>query len=134
MNTEPLRIERRHNQRFTYHLPVVIRAAGTEREGHGFTQDLSARGVLLFTDFPLVEGDAVELTLQMPSEITLGEAMRVRCFGHVKRVVPPTGGTAHGVGVQLERYEYLPDAEQAKVSSVRSSAGSQPEIRPVLHT
>jgi hypothetical protein len=133
MSSEPLRIERRHNQRFNYHLPVSIRMAGSDHEGHGYTQDLSARGVLLFTDFPLAEGNAVELTLQMPSEITLGEAMRVRCYGLVKRVMASAAGTAHGVAVQLERYEYLPDADQVRSSGVRNS-GPLTESRPVLHS
>jgi hypothetical protein len=56
-------------------------------DGLGFTQDLSSRGVFFFTDAPLQEGAEIELTLNMPSEITLGENMRVRCRGHVLRVV-----------------------------------------------
>jgi hypothetical protein len=111
MSTDPLRIERRPRQRFSFSLPVSVRLAGGDREGHGFTQDLSARGALFYTEFPLSEGDAVELTLQMPAEITLAEAMRVRCCGHVKRIMPPAGGTARGVAVHLERYEFLPEAE-----------------------
>ena len=132
MSTEPLRVERRHNQRFNLHLPVSISLAESNVEGYGFTQDLSARGVLLFTDFALAAGDAVELTLQMPSEITLGESMRVRCFGRVTRVLPPAGGTASGVAVHFEKYEYLQDAEKTKPSVVRTASGSQSEVRPVL--
>jgi hypothetical protein len=111
MSTEPVRIERRSTQRFDFQLPVSVRLAGSEREGHGFTQNLGARGALFYTDFPLTAGDAVELTLQMPSEITLGETMRVRCLGKVTRIVPSAGGTARGVAVRLEGYEYLPEAE-----------------------
>jgi hypothetical protein len=38
----------------------------------------------------LSEGAEIELTLEMPSEITLGENMRVRCRGSVLRIVKPT--------------------------------------------
>lgn len=119
MSTDPLRIERRHTQRFSFQLPVSIRMAGSDCEGYGFTQDLSLRGAFLYTDFPLSEGDAVELTLKMPSEITLTEATPVRCSGRVKRIVAPAGGTAHGVAVHLEKYEFLPEAENAKSAGIR---------------
>ena len=70
MNTNPVRFERRAAQRFDVHLPVTVNIPDSASSGHGFTQDLSARGVFLYTDFPLAEGDAVELTLVMPSACT----------------------------------------------------------------
>ena len=108
MATEPLRVERRVGQRFDLHVPVSVKLAGTQHEGCGFTQDLSARGSFFYTDFPLGAGEKVELTLDMPSEITLGEAMRVRCQGTVLRVVQPAIGTKLGVAVCFAGYEYLP--------------------------
>jgi PilZ domain len=106
------RFERRPTQRFTLHLPISVQYAGdTAPESSGFTQDLSARGVLLYTDLPLAEADAVEIVFMMPSEITLTEAMRVRCRGKVVRVVRPVGGTARGVAVRIEGYEFLPEPE-----------------------
>jgi len=111
MNIEPVRIERRHRQRFALDLPVSIRRNGSAGEACGFTQNLSAGGVLFYTDFPLSQGDAIELTLVMPSEITLAEAMRVRCRATVIRVVPPAGGTACGIAALLQGYEYLPEPE-----------------------
>jgi len=47
----------------------------------------------------------------MPSEITLAEAMRVRCRGKVVRVIRPVGSTACGVAVRIEGYEFLPEPE-----------------------
>jgi hypothetical protein len=111
MNIEPVRVERRHRQRFALDLPVSLRRNGGTGEACGFTQNLSAGGVLFYTDFPLLPGDAIELTLVMPSEITLAEAMRVRCRATVMRVVPPAGGTACGIAALLQGYEYLPEPE-----------------------
>ena len=113
MHTEPVHLERRAAQRFEFHLPVSIRLSGTDREGSGFTQDLSARGALLYTDFALAPNDAVELTLVMPSEVTLAENMRVRCRGRVLRVSPAGGCTKCGVAVHLDGYEFLPEGESA---------------------
>jgi hypothetical protein len=115
MSTGQVHQERRAAQRFDFHLPVSIRLTGSEREGYGFSQDLSARGAFLYTDFPLAEGDAVELTLVMPSEITLADNMRVRCRGRVVRIARSEAGTKFGVAVHLEGYEFLPEvASEAK--------------------
>lgn len=84
--TPPTGIERRIGQRFAFNLPVSLRDIRNAAEGLGFTQDLSSRGAFLFTTMALSEGAEIELTLRMPSEITLGESMRVRCRGRVLRV------------------------------------------------
>jgi hypothetical protein len=107
MTTSPVRLERRAGQRFDFHLPVSVRLTGSKHEACGFTQDLSARGTFFYTDYPLGAGETVELTLSMPSEITLGENMRVRCLGKVLRVLQPSVGTKLGVAVHFAGYEYL---------------------------
>jgi len=124
MTTLPVRVERRVGQRFAYLLPLSLRQCNSSLEGVGFTQDLSSRGAFFFTDAALEEGAEIEITLQMPSEITLGESMRVRCRGHILRVVKPVGSAqaassqAHaetkiGVALRLECYEYLADTSEA---------------------
>jgi hypothetical protein len=124
MSTGPVHLERRASQRFDFQLPVAVRLAGTDREGCGFTQDLSGRGAFFYTDFQVGEGDAVELTFVMPSEITLTENMRVRCRGRVTRVLQVE--SKFGVAVHLEGYEYLAAAtsgSQASLTFPRVSGG-----------
>ncbi len=133
MTTSPVRVERRVGQRFPYLLPVSLRQPATGIEGVGFTQDLSSKGVFFFTDAALAEGEQIELTLKMPSEITLGESMPVRCRGRILRVVRPTldlsyepsstrAETKIGVAVRLECYEYLTSDSfpAARVSTLQS--------------
>lgn len=115
MSTDQIYLERRASQRFDFQLPVGLRLAGTDREGCGFTQDLSGRGAFFYTDFQVAEGDMVELTFVMPSEITLTEKMRVRCRARVTRV--QTVDSKFGVAVHLEGYEYLSEAEAAQASA-----------------
>ncbi len=132
MTTPPAGIERRVGQRFPYLLPLSLRQPGTSIEGVGFTQDLSSRGVFFFTDALLTEGCEIELSLKMPSEITLGENMPVRCRGHVLRVVRPAtardaAGAAHaetkiGVAVRFDGYEYLAESSESAASFPRVSA------------
>jgi hypothetical protein len=121
---EPVRVERRASQRFDFHLPVTIRPEGSDLEGSGFTQDISAGGAFLYTEFQVEAGSRVEITLVMPSEITLAENMRVRCRGRVVRLMPADGGKT-GVAVQLEGYEFLPEERSsARLTDLRETAES----------
>jgi hypothetical protein len=139
--TSPAALERRAGQRFAFNLPVSLRDISTEAEGLGFTQDVSSRGVFLFTDLGISEGCEIELTLRMPSEITLGEVMRVRCRGRVLRVVGPvktepkatvphdaesallnSAETKLGVAVCLNGYDYLPGTSDDSPEFRRISA------------
>jgi hypothetical protein len=138
MTTPAVRVERRVGQRFAFLLPVSLRDAASALEGLGFTQDVSSRGVFFFTDVPIHENAEIELTLQMPAEITLGESMRVRCRGRVLRVLKPAGHigapepnsprsvapaeTKIGVAVRFERYEYLPASAEGSAAFRRLSS------------
>ena len=131
------RVERRVGQRFPYLLPVSIRQASSAIEAAGFTQDLSSRGVYFFTDAPLVEGAEVELTLQMPSEITLGENMRVRCRGRVLRVTRPSAtlglDAKAGVAVRFDGYEYLAESLEGASTFARVSGLCPREEEVAVH-
>lgn len=152
MTTPPVRVERRVGQRFSFNLPVTLRDVAAGTEGVGFTQDVSSRGVFFFTDMPVSPSSDIELTVKMPSEITLGESMRVRCKARVLRVVGPaargltspapivgesrvqnnegsttiTNVLSHetkiGVAVCLSEYEYLPASEDEARDFRRISA------------
>ena len=109
MNAGHIQLERRAGQRFECHLPIAVRVPGREGEGLGFTQNLSSKGALFQTDFPLRKEDAVEFTVVMPSEITLAENMRVRCRGNVLRSAQSGPGSI--VAVHFAGYEFLPDEQ-----------------------
>ncbi len=133
MSTDPNRLERRGAQRFEVHLPLAVHFDG--RTVPGFTQDLSGRGIFFYTEAVLAQGAVVELTFTMPSEITLGESMPVRCRGRVLRAASPQVGQRNGIAVQLDSYEYLPADERVPISQfVRvSSATTADSTRPVHH-
>jgi len=128
MSADPNRLEhcleRRGAQRFEVHLPLAVQFEG--RTVHGFTQDLSGRGIFFYAETALSEGAVVELTFTMPSEVTLAETMPVRCRGRVLRALAAQAGHIQpgqiqagqiqaglrsGIAVQLDSYEYLPSDE-----------------------
>ena len=125
MSTTPVGLERRVGQRFAFHLPVSLRDIANGAEALGCTQDVSSRGVFLFTDLPVTEGSEIELTLKMPSEITLGESMHVRCRARILRVTGAQSLHAEmrfGVAVCLKAYEYLPEVAEGSMTFSRISA------------
>jgi hypothetical protein len=99
-------VERRLGQRFPYQVPVTLRVPGESRTGSGFTQDLSSRGAMLWTDLCLAEGQMVEMTLVMPSEITLADDMNVCCRARVTRC-EQVAGSKPAIAVHIEHYEFL---------------------------
>src|ERR1700676_2754792 len=122
MTTPPVGVERRIGQRFAFNLPVSLREVATSAEGLGFTQDVSSRGAFLFTDMALHEGAEVELTLKMPSEITLGENMRVRCRGRVLRIVKPAEkGWMPAASTEIDAGLHQVKAAEVKAAEVNSA-------------
>jgi hypothetical protein len=145
MTTPSVGVERRIGQRFAYNLPVSLRDVSNSTDGLGFTHDLSSRGVFFFTGMPLSEGAEVELTLQMPSEITLGESMRVRCRGRILRIVntqlsagtndsnDPQPERKIGVAVCFSNYEYLSDPTGISTDFRRAAVLHDPlNDRPIV--
>ncbi len=122
MTAPPVGVERRIGQRFAFNLPVSLRDVATATEGLGFTQDLSSRGAFFFTDMALSEGAEIELTLKMPSEITLGENMRVRCRGRVLRVVKPADNALETSSFSQQRDQGWPKPRPPKRRSAWPSA------------
>lgn len=108
VNAGPIRIERRSGLRFSqYQVPVLLKTVDG-RSGSGFTLDLSSRGALIRTDFPARDNETLEITLVMPSEITLAEEMSVRCRARVVRVEPDRDFGKPAIAVKIEHYEFLP--------------------------
>ena len=129
MNTDANRVERRAAQRFEVHLPVSVHFNG--QTVPGFTQDLSGRGVFLYTEADLPEGASVELTFMMPPEVTLGEGMPVRGRGRVLRNAATRAGQRNGIAVHLESYEYLPE-RQPILQFVRVSTPNEVSPAPTI--
>jgi hypothetical protein len=123
MSTGPNRLERRSAQRFEVHQSLSLAIHFEGRTLSGFIQNLSGRGIFFYAETTLPEGAVVELTFTMPSEITLGENMPVRCRGRVLRASASPAGQRNGIAVQLDSYQYLPSDEPIS-QFVRVSAAS----------
>lgn len=73
-------------RRLHHHVPVEFKVRGCEEWQQGISQNVSHSGLLLKCAMPLVEGQSLELKLEMPSELTGETPAQVLCRGLVARV------------------------------------------------
>lgn len=101
--------ELRATRRFNLRLPVEVRySADNLRNVRAHTRDVSSRGICFYFDTEIQTGSDIEFTLTLPPEITLTEAIRVRCKGTVVRVEPsPVGGGKVGIAATIQHYEFV---------------------------
>ncbi len=98
--------ERRGEQRFPLHLPVVIkRINAVPADESSVTHDISARGALFELKNSLPEGTIVELLLTLPADITLSEDIHVRCRARVVRIVERSHENRN-IAVLIEKYDF----------------------------
>ena len=107
-------------RRFDIRLPALLKLVG-----NGFqellteTQNVSARGVFFQVDRPVACGLKLEITMTLPSHITIAEAVRVRFSARVIRVESSNSTSRVGVAALIEEYEFLRSpAAQELVSSM----------------
>ena|ERR1700694_2789030 len=102
--------ERRRSARFNFGVPLTVRwGNGSEqRKAHAVTQDVSSGGVYFFLPEAIPDGTAVEIEMTLPTQITLGTPVRVRCQGRIQRCVSKPGEST-GMATMIEKYEFLSD-------------------------
>lgn len=81
-------IERRKDVRNSLRLPVSVKLAATEMSAR--SENISASGILLSSDFLIPEGSAVELAVDVARMPEPGFLLTAR--GRVLRVQPQTSG------------------------------------------
>ena len=86
--------------------------------------------MFLYTDMVLQVGDDLNLVLNMPSEITLSEDVRVRCQVRVLRVLPAATSHKSGVAVLVKNYEFL---KEAQIPAIRSAQEPSMDEEVALH-
>jgi PilZ domain len=94
----------RNAERFPLHLPVVLRTPTAEYQAE--TRDISAGGILFFTEAEIAAGSTVEFTIRMPGEMLgAGEDVLVNCEGRVVRVSEECSGRMVAVVIDEYRFE-----------------------------
>ena len=106
-------IEQRRTNRYAFRMRARVQSVGTASLAEPietWTRDVSAKGIFLELSQPLVEGTRMQLTLQLPAEVT-GKPVMLRCVSRVVRVVGESDNKV-GVGAVIESYEFIRNMEQ----------------------
>jgi len=104
--------ERRRAERFNFGMPLTVHwTNGSEQlKAQTVAQDVSSGGVYFFLPEAIPNGTAVEVEMMLPTQITHGAPVRVRCQGRIQRCVMKPGESA-GMATMIEKYEFLSDSE-----------------------
>jgi len=94
----------RNAERFPLHLAVVLRTSTGECQAE--TRDISAGGILFFTEAEIEVSSEVQFTIRMPGE-TLGAVgdVLVACQGRVVRSSEEGSGRVIAVAIDEYRFE-----------------------------
>ena len=111
--------DRRRARRHRVRAPLRVRIwRSSLPEQKGESLNLSRQGIYFATDAPFAEGEAVELLLNMPEQVSGEPDTEWRYTGHVLRVDrldSPCG--LFGVGVQFDCYEVSRRDQKQSLSS-----------------
>jgi len=102
--------DKRATRRFPLRLPVSVTYGEPVEEHAAQTRDVSARGICFYIDSGIQAGAGIDFTLTLPPEITLTEAIRVRCKGHVVRVEGGDPTNKLAVAAVIDEYEFLAES------------------------
>ena len=111
----PLSItERRSARRFEIRLPLIVRWTSGSAVGEAVTEsrDVSSRGIYFLSSKEIKHGLVVEIVMTLPHDITLAGPVKVRCLARVQRTESLPDRKV-GLGVAIERYEFLRSNENA---------------------
>jgi len=105
--------DRRDETRVSLRVPLKFKVIGNDdsAEQVAESENLSQRGVFMWTAYPLEIGARLELKLTMPREISGGPTSQAHCTARVVRIDGDSGGL-RGVGLRIERYHATAERER----------------------
>jgi hypothetical protein len=84
------------------------------REVHTVSQDISSNGIYFLLTEAIKDGASVEIEMTLPSKITQGKPVSVRCLGHVQRCEVKEGAKT-GVAAAIGKFEFRPSSGKIPV-------------------
>jgi hypothetical protein len=106
--------DRRNDTRVAVRIPLRYKVIGNQsaEEQIAESENLSQRGIFMWTEYPLQVGAQVVLKLRMPREISGIAAAEVHCTARVVRIQEHDLGGLVGVGLRIERYHATAERER----------------------
>ena len=100
--------EQRQHRRYNVSLPVRVNSTSEpEASTVGTSRDISAVGIYLTIPKGFDLHSQLEFDLELPSEITGGNQVRVRCTARIIRVSEDENSDTVGVAAAIRAYRFL---------------------------
>jgi len=93
-------------RRMAWHGEIQYRRLGSMDWSNGKVENISRSGIVFECEHTFEHNTALEMILEMPTQITGQEHSKVLCQGIVARSVP---GTPARIAIQIEGYVFLHD-------------------------
>jgi len=105
---------RRNETRVNLRIPLRFKLLGNPNAGEqtAETENLSQRGIFMWTTYPLKMETQIELRLKMPNEISGLPVSEVHCTARVVRIEESDSAGLIGVGLRIERYHVAAERER----------------------
>ena len=101
-------VERRTDTRILIRVPIRYRVLNDPNlpRQTAAVENISRRGFYFETEFPLLVGMFLDVSLRMPPQLAITIASNVRCLAHVVHVEPSSFWRGKsGIGLHIVRYE-----------------------------
>jgi hypothetical protein len=109
--------DRRATRRFALQLPVTLTEnSGVAMRAMAQMRDVSSHGICFDCDIPLELSTSIEFIVTLPAEITMTEAIAVRCRGMVVRAERGQEGKFK-VAAAIDHYEFLAEGSRTLVAA-----------------
>ncbi len=111
--------DRRIDSRVNVRVPVRIRPLDDLGlpEQIAESENISRRGIFLFSSYPLEVGMTLEVSLRMPPELVGETTSDMKCLARVVRVQDQLSENGrYGIGLHIEQYDTKPAAKERWVS------------------
>ncbi len=97
----------RNSTRYALRRSVTLRLGSKKYRGE--TLDISANGVLVHTDCPIVTGSSIHFTIELPGDaFGIETFVKVNCQGRVVRCLPGENNDGQDVGIVIDDYHFQP--------------------------
>ena len=100
--------ERRRHHRFGLAIPVQVQPGkGAAPSISTITRDISATGIYFDFAGGIEQGSEMNFELVLPSQMTHGEPVHIRCHGKIVRVERPDAEGKIGVAATIESFDFV---------------------------
>ncbi|MBI4463260.1 MAG: PilZ domain-containing protein [Acidobacteria bacterium] len=110
--------ERRRHHRYDLAMPLEVKPSKKAAASiQTITRDISATGIYFDVTDGIEPGSEIRFELVLPSQLTHGESVHIRCRGKIIRVERPDEQGRMGVAATIDSYDFVKTEKKGRSRS-----------------